>query len=89
MFGHTVFALRFTVGSDISVISPYMSLKRVNPFTTKKFFLSDSAENLTVNSLDYSKIFLFKILSRTVKKLSRKMSFSFLNISDSAQYEYF
>jgi hypothetical protein len=29
----------------------------LNPFTTKKFFLSDSAENL---SLNYSKIFLFQ-----------------------------
>jgi hypothetical protein len=32
----------------------------LNPFTTKKFFLSDSNENLTVDLLKYSKIFLFQ-----------------------------
>ncbi len=31
-----------------------------NPFTTKKFFLSDSIENLTKDSLKYSKILLFQ-----------------------------
>ncbi len=34
--------------------------KCLNPFTTKKFFLFDSTENLIVDSLKYSKIFLFQ-----------------------------
>jgi hypothetical protein len=42
---------------------------------------SNWAENLTTDSSRYSKN-LF--LSRTAKKLSHKMCFQFLNISDSA-----
>jgi hypothetical protein len=52
-------------------------VRELNSYTTKKFFLFDSAENLTAPK------------SRTVKKLSRIMYFSFSKISDSVLYEFF
>jgi hypothetical protein len=48
---------------------------------------SDRAENLTKDSSRYSKnlsFYPFIFLSRTVKKLSRKIFFEFSNISESA-----
>jgi hypothetical protein len=57
------------------------------PLHDETKILSDLAENITVHSLDFSKIFLLQTKSfyRTVQNLPYKMCFSFyVNISDSA-----